>query len=116
MKSILIIALVALVACGNFENSVLDLVQCVLKNENIKEQALNVFKSFKTKDFPTIFSTIISAYLAVKDDVKECLTPKPSLRRLSQCLHEDYYQRCRERCKGMLHMICKKHCYNCWCL
>ena len=116
MKTMLIITLVALVVCGNFGENALDFIGCVLKNENIKTQAINLFNSFKTKDISNIISTAISVYLSVKDDIKECLEPMPALRSLGGCVNQKYYDNCRKRCKGMLHMICKKDCYNAWCL
>ena len=116
MRSLLIITLVALVACGNFGENALDFIGCVLKNENIKNQAINLFNSFKTKDVSNIILTAISAYFSVKDDIKECLEPKPTLRSLQSCVNQKYYDNCRKTCKGMLHMICKKDCFNAWCL
>ena len=116
MKSLLIITLLALVACGNFGENALDFIGCVIKNENIKNQAVNLFNSFKTKDVSNIISTAIFAYLSVKDEIKECLEPKPAFRSLQACVNQKNYDNCRQRCKGMLHMICKKDCFNAWCL
>ena len=116
MRSLLIITLVALVACGNFGENTLDFIGCVLKNENIKNQAVNLFNSFKTKDVSNIISTAIFAYLSVKDDIKECLEPKPALRTLVECANKEGYNKCRKKCKGILHMICKRDCFNAWCL
>ena len=115
MKSLLIITLIALVACGNFGENALDFIGCVLKNENIQTQAINLFNSFKTKDVSNIITTVISVYLSVKDDIKECLEPKPALRSLYECINQKGYQKCREKCKGILHMICKRDCFNTWC-
>ena len=116
MRSLFIITLIALVACGNFGENALDFIGCVLKNENIKNQAVNLFNSFKTKDVSNIILTAVSVYFSVKDDIKECLEPKPTLRSLQDCVKREYYEKCRQRCKGMLHMICKKDCFNAWCL
>ena len=54
MKSLLILTLIAIVACSNFEDQILDVFQCLLKNERIKEQIPKVINSFKSKDVPTI--------------------------------------------------------------
>ena len=116
MKSFLIITLIALVACGNFGENALDFIGCVLKNENIRNQAVNLFKSFKKKDVSNIIATAVSVYLSVKDDIKECLEPKSTLRSLAGCSNQEYYDKCKKKCKGMLNMICKKDCYNLWCL
>ena len=116
MRSLLIITLVALVSCGNFGENALDFIGCVLKNENIKNQAVNLFNSFKTKDVSNIILTAVSVYFSVKDEIKQCLEPKPALRSLESCVNQQYYDNCRQRCKGMLHMICKKDCFNAWCL
>ena len=116
MKSLLIITLLALVSCGNFGENALDFIGCVIKNENIKNQAVNLINSFKTKDVSNIISTVISFYLSNKDDIKECLEPNPTLRAMAGCVNQKNYDNCRQRCKGMLHLICKKDCYNAWCL
>ena len=116
MKSLLIVTLIAIVACSNFEEQILDVFQCLLKSESIKEQIPKVINSFKTKDVPTIISTCFSAYLAVKDDVKECLTSKKPLRNLQECVNKKYFDICNKKCVGMLYLICKKDCYNAWCL
>ena len=116
MKSLLIIILVALVACNNNRENAKEFIECVLKNENIKNQTVDLFNSFKTKDVSNIISTAISFYLSVKDDIKECLEPNPTLRAMAGCVNQKNYDNCRQRCKGMLHLICKKDCYNAWCL
>ncbi len=114
MKSLLIIALVALVACNNYRENAKEFIECVLKNENIK--TVDLFNSFKTKDVSNIISNAISFYLSAKDHLKECLEPKPNLRAMAGCVNQKNYDNCRQRCKGMLHLICKKDCYNAWCL
>ena len=114
MKSLLIIALVALVACNNYRENAKEFIECVLKNENIK--TVDLFNSFKTKDVSNIISNAISFYLSAKDHLKECLEPNPNLRAMAGCVNQKNYDNCRQRCKGMLHLICKKDCYNAWCL
>ena len=54
MKSLLIIILVALVACDNYRENAKEFIECVLKNENIKNQTVDLFNSFKTKDVSNI--------------------------------------------------------------
>ncbi len=116
MKFSLIIVLFALVAGTNTSNNGLDIFLCILKNEKIYEQALNIIDSIQTKDVPTIISTLFSAYAVIKENVMECIEEKPILRTLSGCVNQKYYDICISKCIGMLHMICKKDCYNCWCL
>ena len=114
MKSSYLFLFIALIAYGNcFDFSI---ITCIITNENIQQQAINIFKAIKTKDIPTIISTVISAYFSIKDDVMNCLEPKPALRATAECQKPELYARCKEKCTGMLHMICKKDCYNCWCL
>ena len=116
MKSLLILTLIAIVACSNFEDQILDVFQCLLKNERIKEQIPKIINSFKSKDVPTIISAVFSAYQTVKDDVKECFSSKKSLRNLQECVNKEYFDICNKKCVGMLYLICKKDCYNAWCL
>jgi hypothetical protein len=40
----------------------------------------------------------------------------PIFRALKGCVNQKNYDRCRSTCHGMLHLICKKDCYNAWCL
>ena len=114
MKYNLIIILIVLVI--GTSNNGLDIFACILKNEKIYEQAINIINSIQTKDFPTIISTLFSAYEVVKENVMQCIQEKPALRALGACVNQKYYDICKSTCKGMLHMICKKDCYNCWCL
>ena len=116
MKVLLIFTLLILTSCNNYLEKASDFLTCILKKENVIEQFLNVIKSFKTKDFSTIISTIFSAYLTVKDDVMECLNTKSTLRFLQNCINQEMNQKCRSKCKGPMHLLCKKDCFNCWCL
>ena len=103
MKPILILFLIALVTGNNIKKEKIDIIVCILKNEKVREEVLNVIKSFETKDFTKIISTVFSAYFVIKENVMNCINQKN-------------YDRCRSQCKGMLHLICKKDCYNAWCL
>ena len=116
MKLILTILLIALVTGSNVNKEGIDIFLCILKNEKIQEEVIKVLKAFETKDISTIISTVFSAYFIVKENVMECIDEKPALRSLSGCVNQKNYDLCRSKCKGMLHLICKKDCYNCWCL
>ena len=116
MKSTLIILLLVLFAGNNVNGELLDSLYCIFKNENIIEQALNIYKSFQTRDISKIISTVFSAYFVIEENVRQCFEEKPALRSLTECVNPKYYELCRSKCQGMLHMICKKDCYNAWCL
>ncbi len=116
MKPILILFLIALVTGNNIKKEKIDIIVCILKNEKVREEVLNVIKSFETKDFTKIISTVFSAYFVIKENVMNCINEKPILRSLTGCINQKNYDRCRSQCKGMLHLICKKDCYNAWCL
>ena len=118
MKSYYLILFVALIACSNcFDFSTL---VCLITNEKIKNEAMKVYDAIQTQDIQNIIVTVWSAYLSVKDEFDKCLEPTPSLRALEvvavPCSNEEEYGKCRERCTGMLNMLCKKDCYNLWCL
>ena len=120
MKFGLIIALIALVSAGSNDYS-LDVLECILKNEKIYDQAIKFIEAIKTEDMSTIISTFLSSYEVLKEVITECTQEKPSVRALDEvkpivCANQERYDKCRANCKGMLHMICKKDCYNCWCL
>ena len=114
MKALLLLTLIVFTSCNSFEG-ISNFVKC-LKKENIMEPVQNVIKSFKTKDISSIFTTLLSAFYALKDSIKNCLNAKPTLRKLQNCANPELYEKCREKCKGPMHLLCKKDCYNCWCL
>ena len=101
MKSFLIIALFAIVACGSFEDRLIEVFTCLVKNEKIKDSVVSVVKAVKTKDLQTIFSAVVSSYFTVKDDVKKCLEFEPTLScdpKINGCLL-DCPRKNLERCK-----------------
>ena len=112
MRSFLIIALIALVACEGYEKSVIDIVTCLLKSEKVREAVVNIVKAIKTKDLPTIISSLINAYLTAKDDVIQCFQYEPIL--TNKCSNK-YYE-CTKGCRkidvlGTCKKTCaKKHC------
>ena len=114
MKFSLIILLLALVAGTN--NNGFEILSCILKNDKIYDQALNIANSILTNDISNIITTIFSAYEVIKETVLQCFQEKQTLRALGGCVNQKYYDNCIAKCKGMLHLICKKDCYNCWCL
>ena len=118
MKASYLILFIALIAHGNcFDIST---ITCIISNEKVQQQVVNVYKAIQTKDLKTIISSAIFAYYSVKDEIAKCFEPKPALRTLeiqpATCARPDSYAECKERCKGTLHMICKKDCFNLWCL
>ena len=121
MKYCLLIALIALVSSSSNDYS-LDVLACVLKNEKIYTQAIKIIEAIKTQDMSTIVSTFLSSYEVLKEVINECTQEKPTFRALEEdvkpivCANQARYDKCKSKCKGMLHMICKKDCYNCWCL
>ena len=84
MKSFLLIAILAIVACGSVEDRIIEVVTCLVRNEKVKESVVNVVKALKTKDLSTIVSAAISAYRTAKDDVKQCLQFEPVLKGCGQ--------------------------------
>ena len=76
MKVIYSFMLVSLITCLTTKEK----IQCFTENENLLEQVAKVIDAFKTKDFQNIFSTILSAYFSVKDDIKDCLNGEPNLK------------------------------------
>ena len=120
MKFSLIIALIALVSVGSNDYS-RDVIECILENDKIITQAMKIIEAIKTEDMSTIISTFLSSYEVLKEVINECTQKKPTFRALEEvkpiiCANQERYDMCKAKCKGMLHMICKKDCYNCWCL
>ena len=118
MKATYLILFLAVFAYGNCFD--IDTIKCIISNEKVQEQFMKVLEALKTKDMTTIITTVTTAYLSVKDEINKCLEPKPVLRALEvqpvECAKPESYAKCKERCKGMLNMICRKDCFNLWCL
>ena len=110
MKSFLLVAILAIVACGSFEDRIIEVVTCLVKNEKVKESVVNVVKAVKTKDLPTIISTVVSAYSIAKDDVRKCLGFEPVLK---GCGKE--YFTCVDHCGVDIFGKCRKNCYTAYC-
>ena len=113
MKSFLLIAILAIVACGTVEDRIIEVVTCLVKNEKVKESVVNVVEALKTKDLPTIVSSVVSAYGAAKNDVKKCLEFEPVLTG-SGCGRE--YLICVNHCGIDLFGACHKDCYMAHCI
>ena len=110
MKSFLLVAILAIVACGSVEDRIIEVVTCLVRNEKVKESVVNVVKAVKTKDLSTIVSTVVSAYRTAKDDVKQCLQFKPVLKGCGQ-----KYFTCVDHCGIDLFGVCRKNCYTAYC-
>lgn len=111
MKSFLLIAILAIVACGSVEDRIIEVVTCLVRNEKVKESVVNVVKAVKTKDLPTIVSAAVSAYRTAKDDVKRCLQFEPVLKGCGK-----QYFTCVDHC-GPFDIFggCRKNCYTAYC-
>jgi hypothetical protein len=112
MKSFLLVAILAIVACGTVEDRILEIVTCLVRNEKVKENVVNVVKALKTKDLPTIVSAAVSAYGATKYEVKKCIDFEPVLTK--GCGSQ--YLRCVNHCAWDIFGVCRKDCYNAYCL
>ena len=111
MKSFLLIAILAIVACGSVEDRIIEVVTCLVRNEKIKESVVNVVKAVKTKDLPTIVSAAVSAYKNAKDDVKQCLKFEPVLKGCGK-----RYFTCVDHCPWTdIFGGCRKNCYTAYC-
>ena len=112
MKALLIFAILAIVSCGNFEDRLIEVFTCVVKNENIKDTVVNVVKAVKAKDIPTVISTVVSSYSTIKNDIKKCLEFEPTLK--AGCGTK--YLQCVQNCSFDPFGFCKHDCYVAFCL
>lgn len=116
MKSLLIIALLSLVASKTFEDHAIEIFSCLIRNENVKEQVVNVFKACKTKDLEIIFSAVTTAFFSIKDDVMECLEFEPIL--TNKWLNKicgKKYKLCINNCPIDLLGNCPRNCFESFC-
>ena len=113
MKSLLIFAILAIVSCGNFEDRLIEVFTCLVKNKNIKDTVVNVVKAVKAKDIPTVISTVASSYSTIKDDIKRCLEFEPILK--GSC-GTQYIECVDRKCGFDPFGFCKHDCYMKHCI
>ena len=75
MKAVYLLLLISLASCLTLKEK----IECFTENKNLLKQVFKVIESFKTKDITTIFTTALSAYYSVKDEIKDCLEGEPNL-------------------------------------
>ena len=110
MKVLLLLFLLAFASC----NTVLDKILCIAQNKKVIEQATNIIEAIKTKDLQAIISKAFLAYLAVKDDIKECLVDEPVLQ--VGCRYEPQFKECKMySCDYMDQYECIEYCYRKYC-
>ena len=113
MKSFyfLLFLLISISSC----NSIGDKIKCLLENENIKDNVLEIINSFKSEEnFFVIISKIIHAYTEIKDDVKRCLEDEPELK--GGCRYEEQFKNCKANsCEYMDEYECMEYCYRKYC-
>ena len=110
MKVVLLLFLLAFASCNN----VLDKILCIAQNKKVIEQATNIIDAIKTKDLQAILSKVFLAYLAVKDDIKECLVDEPVLQ--VGCRFEQQFKECKMySCEYMDEYECMEYCYRKYC-
>ena len=115
MKSLFIFAVLAIVSCGNYENRLIEVFTCLVKNRNIKDAIVNVVNSVQTKDIPTIISVVASSYFTIKDDIKRCLEFEPILTKKKKGCGKKYIE-CVLNCGFDPFGGCKHNCYVSFCL
>ena len=111
MKALLIFAILAIVSCGNFEDRLIEVFTCVVKNKNIKDTVVNVVKAVKAKDIPTVISTVVSSYSTIKNDIKRCLEFEPILK--GGCGAQ--YLKCISNCPIDIFGVCHNDCRVAFC-
>ena len=110
MKALLLLLLLTFASC----NTVLEKILCIVQNKKVIEQATNIIDAIKTKDLQTILSKAVLAYLAVKDDIKECLIDEPVLQ--VGCRFEQQFKECKMySCDYMDEYECMEYCYRKYC-
>ena len=96
MKAFLVILLLAL-ATSKFPDDIIELVQCVLKNEKIKEVVPKVLVALKNGDFASPISIAFTSFPQIKKEIEECMYSEPVLE-ASTCLQLKLYQVCSRQC------------------
>ena len=106
MKAIiLMICLLFSVSCKT--NDFISTALCLIRNETVKEEALNIFNKILNKDYENILQNLATAYIKVKDVLlNECLKKDDdnhaALRSLSWCLDETAFNACIQGCFDMI--------------
>ena len=116
MRSLLLVFLIALVAC-DFEQNVLNFASCALKSQKLRENLPKVIEALKTGDFSKILSIGLTAFAEVKKDILECVNDEPVLLGAS-CKNYVTYRICYGACKTRGRSSsnqCQKSCSGRWC-
>ena len=109
MKYTLFLILLSLIYC----KTTLEKIECFTKNEKLVEEVINVIESIKTKDFKIIVTTVIKAFLTVKNEVKKCLKEEEPILQIgkSTIYNPIALQKCKRNCGDYVYDYkCVKKC------
>ena len=112
MKAFLVILLLAL-ATSKFPDDIINLAQCALKSEKIKEVLPKVISTPKNGDFASLISIVFSSFPKIKEEIMECLFSEPVLK--YTCKNLILYKVCSNKCDWLHDPQCDLNCQKMFC-
>ena len=113
MKAFLVILLLALTT-SKFQDDIINIAQCVLKSEKIKEEVLpKVISALKNGDFASLISIVLESFPKIKEEIMECLYSEPVLK--YTCKNLKLYQVCSNKCDWLHDPQCDLNCQKKFC-
>ena len=113
MKAILFFILIFSISC----NTTRDIVKCIFNSKIVIKEITEVINSFKTEETSNIIIKVFSAFMKIKEEVKNCLyeeEPEPILK--LGCRYEEQFHYCLENsCDYMDKYECYEYCYRKYC-
>ena len=110
MKNFLLLLLFVSISC----NSITEKINCVLQNEKIINEILNVIDTFKNKELVNVLIEVLDAFISIKNEIKMCLTDEPILK--IGCRYELQYKACKlHSCDYLDEYECDEYCYRKYC-
>ena len=123
---VIILMICLLFSLSSKTNDFISTALCLIRNETVKEEALNIFNKILNKDYENILQNLATAYIKVKDVLlNECLNKDDenhaALRSLSPCDYA-YVNDCTQECldfpkdnSSTYLKECAKACYKKYC-
>ena len=109
MKAILFLILIFGLTC----NTTTDIIKCILNNKIVIKEITEVINSFKTEETSNIIIKVFSAFMKIKEEVKNCLYEEPEPILKLGCRYEEQFHNCCEySCDYMDKYECYEYCYD----
>ena len=108
---LLFLSLITLNLTYEIDSSIKEKIQCLITNEVLYENAMDIYEIIKTKNVKKIIEAILGAYPIIKKEVFKCLKKEvkffSSLRNLEETKKRRIPSKCEQMCFGSCSHIFK---------